>query len=107
LDFVKARVYSDIETIDRLAVRLESAFMGEITSCDVSLVYEAPCVMFDDARMIREFKSNGSSTPRGQDRVAGTTEVGVEKRVGTRGEGHRTQVLLKAKVVLEKDLEDL
>jgi len=107
LDFVKARVYSDIETIDRLAVRLESAFMGEITSCDMCLVYEAPCATFDAARMTREFKSHGSSTPRGQDKVAGTTEVGVEKRVGSRGEAHRTQVLLKTKVVLERDLEDL
>jgi hypothetical protein len=107
VDFVKRTVYGRIETIDRLAVRLESVFMVDITSSDMRLLFETPSTDFDHTRMTDEFESGGGSTPKGQDKVVVTTEVGVEKSVGRRGEPHHTQVLLKAKVVLEKDLVDL
>ena len=99
---------SRIETIDRLAVRLESVFMVDITSCDMHLLFENPGTEFDDTRMTEEFEPDGDSTPKkGQDKVVVTTEVGVMKSVGRRGEPHHTQVLSKAKVILEKDLVDL
>ena len=83
--------------------------MRDILSCDMCLLYEAPsCSVFDARRMTREVESDDAPTPRGQDKVAGTTEVGLEKSVSLgRGKGRRTQILLKAKVVLEKDLVDL
>jgi len=44
--------------------------------------------------------------PEGQDRIAGTTEVGVAKSVrGVLGESRRVEVL-KTKVVLEKDVTE-
>jgi hypothetical protein len=107
IDFVKGTVYSRIETIDRLAVDLESVFMVDITSSDMRLLYESPSTDFDHTRMTDEFESDGSSTPKGQDKVVVTTEVGVEKSVGRRGQPPHTQVLSKTKVVLEKDLVDL
>jgi hypothetical protein len=107
VDFVKWKVYSRIETIERLAVRLESVFMVDITSSDMRLIYGTPSTEFDHTRMANEFESDGDSTPKGQDKVVVTTEVGVEKSVGRRGQPPHTQVLSKAKVVLEKDLVDL
>jgi hypothetical protein len=106
-DFVKGTVHDRIETIDRLAVRLESVFMVDITSSDMRLIYETTFTEFDDTRMVDEFESGGGSTPKGQDKVVVTTEVGVEKSVGRRGQPPHTQVLSKSKVVLEKDLVDL
>ena len=83
--------------------------MVDITSSDMRLLFEAPSTSFDDRRMSKEFDED--STPGGQImKVAGTTEVGVEKTVyerrgeGRPGEGRCTTVLLKAKVVLEKDI---
>ena len=99
---------SGIETIDRLAMRLELAFMVEVASSDMSLVFEIPHTTFDNTRMVNEFGSNNGFTPGGRDKVAGTTEVGVGKSVGGgRGEGRHKEILLKAKVVLEKEVEEL
>jgi len=78
--------------------------MVEITSSDMSLVSEAPHTVFDKATMTNEFEADDTSTS-GRDRVVGTTEVGVRKSVcGGPGGGRRTEVLLRAKVVLEKDV---
>lgn len=109
LDFVKGKASSGIETIYRLAMRLETAFMVDISSSDMRLLFEIPCTVFDQKRMATEFESDKASVPRSRDIVAGTTEVGVEKRVsGGRGEGLRqTEVLLKAKVLLDRDLAEL
>ena len=83
--------------------------MVDITSSDMRLLFEAPSTSFDDKRMSKE--CDEESTPGGQVmKVAGTTEVGVEKTVyerrgeGRPGEGRCTTVLLKAKVVLEEDV---
>jgi hypothetical protein len=84
---------------------LEFAFMVEVTSSDMTLLYEAQDTVFDDARMTDEYGSDGVSTPETQDRIVGTTEVGVGKSVcGGPGEGRRAEILLKTKVVLEKDV---
>ena len=86
--------------------------MVEITSSDMRLLFEAPCTTFDEKEMSKECDKD--STLEGQVmKVVGTTEVGVEKTVyekrdeGRPGEGRCTAVLLKAKVVLEKDVADL
>ena len=82
--------------------------MADITSSDMCLLFETPRTDFDDTRMEREYESGEAFIPGRQNKVAGTTEVGVERSVyGARGEGRRTEVLLKAKVVLEKDLANL
>ena len=79
--------------------------MVDITSSDMYLLSEDPRTVFDETRMTEECESDKASTPRGQDMVAGTTEVGIYKTVcGRGGEARRPEVLLKAKVVLEKDL---
>lgn len=100
-------VLNGIETIARLAMRLESVFMVDIASSDMYLLFATPGAEFDDTKMAKEFESSKASTRirKGKDKVAGTTEVGVEKYVcGKKGEGLRVQVLSKAKVVLEGDL---
>ena len=107
-DFVKGAALSEIEAIGRLAERLELAFMVEVASSDMSLLFATPQTVFDGTRMTNEFGSNEASTSETQDKVAGTMEVGVRKRVwGGRDEGVHTEVLLKAKVVLEEDVTEL
>lgn len=94
-----------LETIIRLALRLERAFKVEIASSDMALLFESPGTLFDDARMIDEFGSDDTSIPGKQYRIAGTMEVGFGKRVSTgTGKGCHTRVLLRTKVVLEKDV---
>jgi len=80
--------------------------MVDVTSSDMSLLVEDLDTVFDAARMTDEFGSDGPSVPekKDRDRVAGTTEVGVMKSVcGRLGENRRGEILLKPKVVLEKD----
>lgn len=94
-----------METIDQLTRRLEFAFMVDVTSSDMYLLFESPRTAFNDVRMAKEFQSKSSSLQN--DKVAATTEVGVGKSVGGNGvEDLHIEVLLKAKVVLETDLAD-
>jgi len=102
VEFVKTAALSGIETIDRLVQRLEFAFMVEVASSDMSLLFETPHTVFDNTRMTNELGSNEASAPGGQDKVAGTMEVGVGK-----GKGWHMEVLLKAKVILEMDVAEL
>ena len=104
LEFVQVVVLKGIETIIQLAQSLESAFMVDVTSSDMSLLFEAPDTAFDDARMINEFGSGGPFVPGRQDRILGTTEVGVGKSISGPGKGRHTQILLKTKVVLRNDV---
>jgi len=77
--------------------------MVDITSCNMALLFEAPNTMFNEARMTNGFGSDSGFKPG--DRIAGTTEVGVEKRIcGGPGETGRVEILLKPKVVLERDV---
>lgn len=105
LGLVQAVALHEIETIVRLAQSLESALMVDVTSSDISLIFEAPDTVFDAARMANEFGSDGPSVSGRRDRIAGTTEVGVLKsRSDGVGKRRHVQVLLKAKVVLRKDV---
>ena len=108
LGFVKAKASNGIEIINRLALRLESMFMADITSADMYLLVEAARTPFTDTRMSKEFEFDECPTPDGRDRVAGTTGVGVAKTLcGARGEAQDMKYLLKAKVVLESDLAEM
>ena len=79
--------------------------MVDITSSDMSLLFEVSDAVFDEAKMTNEFGADSVSAPGRQDRVAGTTEVGVAKSVhGGPGGNRRVEILLKTKVVLEKDV---
>ena len=105
LGFVKAKASNGIEIINRLAQRLESMFMADITSTDMYLIFVAARATFNDTWMSKEFESDESLTSHGRDKVAGTTGVGVAKKLwGARGEAKRMKYLLKTKVVLESDL---
>jgi hypothetical protein len=79
LEFVRAVALERVETIIQLSPRLEFAFIVEVASDDVSLLFEAAGTTFDNARMNGGFGTDGTSTPRRRDRVAGTTEAGVGK----------------------------
>ena len=79
--------------------------MVEITSSDMALLSEASGAKFDGARMTDEYGSDGGPTLGKRGRIAGTTEVGVGKSVSEgAGKGRREEILLKTKVVLEKDV---
>jgi len=107
LEFIKAVALEGIESIIRLVQRLEFVFMVEVTSSDMALLSETPGTLFDNARMTNEFGSDDTSTSSGgQDRIAGTTEVGVGKSTSGPGEHRSAEILLKTKVVLEKDVMD-
>ena len=78
--------------------------MVDITPCDMFLLFGTPSTVFDERKMTEEFE-DGPPARHLRDKVAGTTEVGVWKTVGGRqDQGQRTEVLLKARVVLERDL---
>ena len=105
LEFVRVTALEGIESIARLSQHLVSVFRAEVTSSDMTLLFATPGAGFDDVGMTNELGSGGRSTPGRRDRVAGTTEVGVGKSVcGGPGESRRAEILLKTKVVLEKDI---
>ena len=105
LEFVRDVAHKVIESIVRFSRNLESAFMIEVTSSDMSLLIATPDTEFDDEKMINEFESDDTPAPARWDKVAGVTEAGVGKSVsGGTGGGRRVEVLLKTKVVLEKDV---
>ena len=80
--------------------------MVDVTSTDMYLYWEAPRTPFDNTRMAVEVASD-DPPPQRRGEVAGTTELGVAKKVRRRGgEGVRVEVLLKATVVLEEDFTD-
>ena len=102
LEFVQTTALEGIVSIARLVVRSEFAFTVEVTSSDMFLLFEPPDSGFNDGSMVSEFGSDGTGA---QDKVAGTTEVGVGKSVrGGLDGSRRMEILLKTKVVLEKDL---
>ena len=81
--------------------------MVKVTSNDMVLLFEAPDTVFDDERMADKFESDGATTSERQDRIAGTTEVGVGKSISEGAGKGPTEILLKAKVVLERDVVSL
>jgi N-acyl-L-homoserine lactone synthetase len=103
-EFVRTVALERIESMIRTAKRLESAFMVDITSSNMGLLFENPGTLFDEARMTNEFGSDSAFKPGRGDKIAGMTEVGVEKSVcGGPGEARRAEILLKPRVVLERD----
>ena len=79
--------------------------MVDVTSSDMTLLFEAQDVVFDEARMANEFGSDSVFRPGRGDKIAGTTEVGVGKSVRGGPDGsRRVEILLKTKVVLENDV---
>ena len=105
LEFVREVALERIESMIRIAQRLEAAFMVDVTSSDMTLLFEAQNVVFDEVRMANEFGSDSVFRPERGDRIAGTTEVGLVKSVRGGPDGsRRAEVLLKTKVVLEKDV---
>ena len=108
LDFVRFAAREGIESIIRLMMRLELVFMEEIESSNMSLLFEGPGVVFDDARMTDEFGYGDTHAHESENRVAGTTEVGLAKSVcGGPGESRFVEILSKTKVVLEKDIVEV
>jgi len=102
--FVRDLVLEGIKSMIETAQRLETAFMVDVASSDMSLLYGYPDTMFDKAKMTNEFGSDSACKPGKEGRIVGTTEIGVEKGICGQGEIRRAEVLLKVRVVLEKDV---
>ena len=104
-NFVQASARERIEEMIRTAQRLEKVFMVDVTSCDMSLIFHDSDVLFEDAKMTNEFGADSAAEPGKKEGVAGTTEVGVQKSVCKKpGEPRHVEILLKPKVVLERDV---
>ena len=106
LKFVREVALERIESMIRIARRLEASFMVDVTSRDMTLLFEAQDVVFDEARITNEFGSDSVFRPGRGDRIAGTTEVGVGKSAhgdGGPDGGRCAEILSKTKVVLEED----
>jgi len=78
-NFIRAVALEGIEKIIRNATCLESAFKVEITSSDMSLLFDAAGTAFDDAKMTDEYGSDGAPAPGRQDRIAGRRRWGSGK----------------------------
>jgi len=105
LEFVQAVALEGIESIVGHALRSELAFKVDVTSSDMTLLFETAGAKFDEARMSNDYGCNDARTLGRQDKIAGTTEVGVGKSMcGGPGESRREEILLKVKVILEKDV---
>ena len=107
LTFVRFTVREGMESIIRLVMRLELAFMEEVRSSNMTLLFESPGVVFDDARMINDSWSEyvPAPGPGKEDKIAGTTAVGVGKSAcDGPGESRPAEILLRTIVVLEKDI---
>ena len=76
IELVQVVALQEIGEIIQLCLHLESAFMVEVTSSDLSLLFEAQNTVFDGASMTNEF---GSAPLGSHDRIVGTTEVGVHQ----------------------------
>ena len=110
LKFVQDLALDGIGSVIRLCKQLETAFKVEVTSSDMFLLFETPGVAYDQAKMSNEFKSDGVPALKKDEfgrryRIAGTTEVGIGKKIsGRAGEDQRTEILLKTNVVLNMDV---
>ena len=102
--FVRDTAFGGIKSMIETAQRLETAFMVDVASGGMSLLYGYPDTMFDKAKMANEFGSDSACKPGEEGRIVGTTEVGIEKGVCGQGEIRRAETLLKVRVVLEKDI---
>ena len=103
--FIKTAALERIEEMIKTAHRLEKVFMVDVTSSDMSLIFHYPDALFEDAKMANEFGADSAAKPGEKERIAGTTEVGVQKSVCKKpGEPRHVEILLKPKVVLEKDV---
>ena len=101
-EFVRDTALEGIESMIKTVQRLETAFMVDIVSSDMSLLYGDPDTAFDGAKMINEGSKKASKSGNGK--IAGTTGVGVEKSICGQGENRRAEILLKARVILEQDV---
>ena len=102
--FVQTAALDRVESTIRIVQRLETAFMVDVASGGMSLLYGYPDTMFDEAKMANKFGSDSACKPGEEGKIVGTTEVGVEKSIYGQGETRRAETLLKVKVVLEKDV---
>ena len=102
--FVRDTALEGIKSMIETAQRLETAFMVDVASSDMSLLYEYPDAIFDKAKMTSKLGSDGACEPGEEGKIVGTTEVGVEKGVCGQGEIRRAETRLKVRVVLEKDV---
>ena len=102
--FVRDTALEGIKSMIETTQRLETAFMVDVASSDMSLLYGYPDTVFDEAKMTNEFGSDSACEPGEEGKIVGTAEVGVKQIICGRGKTGRAETLLKAKVVLEKDV---
>lgn len=87
--------------IGTLALRLQTTIGENVISGDMRTVVIAPDAHFDPERMDDGFSQDGRNTTTGGERVACTTDIGLERSAKSSG----IQILRKPKIVLCSALE--
>jgi len=90
---------TEIMAIIEATLQLDDTIKTKIASCDMSVYVVPPGATFDEERMANEFGEDGTEGRGERWIVAGTMETGLLQR-----SGNVEKVLLRPKVILERDL---
>lgn len=99
MEFVRDNAGSDVKTIVEKTLQFDDTIKTMIASCDMSVYIVPPGTVFDDGRMVDEFKQGRMKEGEERRVVVGTTEIGLLQRLG-----NMEKVLHKPKVILEESL---
>ena len=99
MEFVRDSASSDVKAIVEATLQFDDTIKTKIASCDMSVYIVPPGTVFDDARMVDEFRQGKAKEGEGRRVVVGTTEIGLLQKLG-----NVEKVLRKPKVILEEDL---
>jgi hypothetical protein len=99
MGFVRDSASGDVKAIVETTLRFDDTIKTMIASCDMSIYIVPPGTVFDDARMVDEFRQGRAKEGEERRVVVGTTEIGLLQK-----SGNVEKVLQKPKVILEENL---
>ena len=99
MEFVRESSGSDVKAIVEATLQFDDTIKTKIASCDMSVYIVPPGTVFDDARMVDEFRQDKAKEGEERRIVVGTTEIGLLQKLGK-----VEKVLRRPKVILEENL---
>ena len=99
MEFVGSSVETEVKAMIEATLQLDDTIKTKIASSDMTVYVVPPGGIFDERRMGDEFGEDGTRKEGEHWSVAGTMEIGLLLR-----SGGVEKVLLKPRVILEKDL---
>jgi len=101
-EFVETSAGTEVNAIVEATLRFDNAIKTKVISSDMSVYVVPPGTAFTGETMVDGSKKEGGEEEEGEHGiVAGTTEIGLLQRMG-----NVETVLLKPKVILERDLPE-